>query len=41
MSAGSTKLIFVDVVVGENVPLNTRIVVTVFVEGGWIRRVKL
>ena len=34
MSAGSTKLIFVDVVVGENVPLNTRIVVTVFVEGG-------
>jgi hypothetical protein len=34
MSAGSTKTIFVDVVVGENVPLNTRIVVTVFVEGG-------
>ena len=34
MSAGSTKTIFVDVIVGENVPLNTRIVVTVFVEGG-------
>ena len=34
MSAGSEKTIFVDVVVGENVPLNTRIVVTVFVEGG-------
>ena len=34
MNAGSTKTIFVDVVVGDNVPLNTRIVVTVFVEGG-------
>ena len=34
MAAGSTKLIFVDVVVGDNVPLNTRIVVTVYVEGG-------
>ena len=34
MNAGSTKLVFVDVVVGDNVPLNTRIVVTLFVEGG-------
>lgn len=34
MNAGSTKLMFVDVIIGDNVPLNTRIVVTVFVEGG-------
>jgi hypothetical protein len=34
MSAGSEKLIFIDVVIGENVPLNTRIVITIFIEGG-------
>ena len=34
MNAGTTTLLFIDVVIGENVPLNTRIVVTLFVEGG-------
>ncbi|MGB1797665.1 MAG: hypothetical protein ACPHM4_00115 [Candidatus Poseidoniaceae archaeon] len=34
MSAGSEKLIFIDVVIGENVPLNTRVVITIFIEGG-------
>jgi len=34
MSAGSEKLIFIDVVIGENVPLNTRIVITISIEGG-------
>jgi hypothetical protein len=34
MSAGSSKLIFLDVVIGEEVPLNTRIVITTTVEGG-------
>ena len=35
MGAGTSKLLFIDVVIGENVPLNTRIVVTIFVEGGF------
>ena len=34
MSAGSSKLIFIDVVIGDDVPLNTRIVITTTVEGG-------
>ncbi|MAY04569.1 MAG: hypothetical protein CMB25_03075 [Euryarchaeota archaeon] len=34
MAPGSSKLLFIDVIVGKNVPLNTRIVVTMFVEGG-------
>ncbi|MGB2425134.1 MAG: hypothetical protein ACPIBN_02750 [Candidatus Poseidoniaceae archaeon] len=34
MSAGTSKLIFIDVVIGEDVPLNTRIVITTTVEGG-------
>ena len=34
MSAGSSKLILMDLIIGEDVPLNTRVVVTVFVEGG-------
>ena len=34
MNAGTTTLLFIDVVIGDDVPLNTRIVVTLFVEGG-------
>ena len=34
MNAGSEKVIFIDVVIGENVPLNTRVVITIFIEGG-------
>ena len=34
MNAGTSKLIFIDVVIGEDVPLNTRIVITTTVEGG-------
>ena len=34
MSAGTSKLIFIDVVIGDDVPLNTRIVITTTVEGG-------
>ncbi len=34
MGAGTSKLLIVDVVVGDDVPLNTRIVITIFVEGG-------
>jgi hypothetical protein len=34
MNAGSEKIVLIDVVIGKNVPLNTRIVITVFVEGG-------
>jgi uncharacterized membrane protein len=34
MSAGTTKILFVDIIIGEDVPLNTRIVITLFVEGG-------
>ena len=35
MGPGASKLLFIDVVIGENVPLNTRVVVTIFVEGGF------
>ncbi len=34
MNAGTNKLVFVDVIIGETVPLNTRIVISIFVEGG-------
>ena len=34
MSAGTTKMLFIDIIIGEDVPLNTRIVITLFVEGG-------
>lgn len=34
MNAGTEKLVFIDVIIGENVPLNTRIVISIFVEGG-------
>ena len=34
MGAGVTKLLFIDVIIGNDVPLNTRIVVTMFAEGG-------
>ena len=34
MSAGDTKLVIIDLIIGPNVPLNTRIVVTTYVEGG-------
>ena len=34
MSAGDTKLVIIDLIVGPDVPLNTRIVVTTYVEGG-------
>jgi len=34
MSAGTTKMLFFDIIIGEDVPLNTRIVITLFVEGG-------
>ncbi|RPG79511.1 MAG: hypothetical protein CBC77_002570 [Euryarchaeota archaeon TMED117] len=34
MSSGDTKLIIIDLIIGPNVPLNTRIVITTYVEGG-------
>ena len=34
MSAGDTKLVIIDLIIGPDVPLNTRIVVTTYVEGG-------
>ncbi|MBF14664.1 MAG: hypothetical protein CMA97_04010 [Euryarchaeota archaeon] len=34
MGPGTSKLLFIDVMIGDDVPLNTRIVVTMFVEGG-------
>ena len=34
MSAGDSKLIIIDLIIGSEVPLNTRIVVSVYVEGG-------
>jgi hypothetical protein len=34
MSAGHTKLVIIDIIIGPDVPLNTRIVVTTYVEGG-------
>lgn len=34
MGPGTSKLLFIDVMIGDEVPLNTRIVVTMFVEGG-------
>ena len=34
MGAGTSKLIYIDVVIGDDVPLNTRIVVTAHIEGG-------
>ena len=34
MSAGDTKLVIIDLIIGPEVPLNTRIVVTTYVEGG-------
>ena len=34
MSGGTTKMLFIDIIIGEDVPLNTRIVITLFVEGG-------
>ena len=34
MSAGDTKLVIIDIIIGSQVPLNTRIVVTTYVEGG-------
>ena len=34
MSSGDTKLIIIDIIIGPDVPLNTRIVITTYVEGG-------
>ena len=34
MSSGDTKLVIIDLIIGPNVPLNTRIVITTYVEGG-------
>ena len=34
MSAGDYKLVIIDLIIGPDVPLNTRIVVTTYVEGG-------
>lgn len=34
MSSGDSKLVIIDLVIGPNVPLNTRIVITTYVEGG-------
>ena len=34
MSAGDSKLIIIDLIIGSEVPLNTRIVVSLYVEGG-------
>ncbi len=34
MSAGDSKLVIIDLIIGPEVPLNTRIVITTYVEGG-------